>query len=462
MGEQQYARKWHILAAVLLGSIMGPIDASIVYIAMPDIGRVLGVDPVTVGWVSMSYLLVLGSFLLSLGRLGDMFGFKRLFLVGLLIFIITSALCGLAPGLGALIFLRALQAIGAGLTMAMSPAIITACFPPQERGRALGMNGMSIALGLAMGPSLGGMLVDFIGWRAIFYVNIPIGIIAYIWCLRVVPDMRSEKRQYFDWAGSLLAFSGLGALLFFASRGEAAGWSWPIVLLGVAGLVLLGAFIAVEKLLPEPMLDLKLFQSRVFSAGNGASLLHFITQYVIVFLTPFYLQQVLNYSASQAGAIMTAFPLTVLVVAPVAGALSDRIGHRGLAFAGSLICSIAALVMASLNQQAGPADVIWRLSLFGLGTGLFQPPINSAVMGSVPKFRLGIAGGVLSTTRNVGMVLGIALGGVVLASRQAVHIDLGPSGAMQDAFLVAAILSLLCTLVSLLAAPSRKIDKATV
>jgi len=184
-----------------------------------------------------------------------------------------------------------------------------------------------------------------------------------------------------------------------------------------------------------------------------------MTQYVIVFLTPFFLQRVMGYSAAGAGAIMTAFPLTVLVIAPLAGALSDKIGQRGLAFLGSLLCTFAAWALTGLNQQAAPLDVARRLSLFGLGTGLFQSPNNSAVMGAVPKFRLGIAGGVLATTRNVGMVLGIALGGAVLVVRQAVHGQSGGTGAflagLQDAYLAAALLSLAGTLACWLARPVR-------
>jgi len=456
--EQNHSNKWQILMAVLLGVVMGPIDASIVYIAMPAIAKVFGADPVTVSWISMAYLLVMGSFFLAFGRLGDMFGFKRLFLIGLIIFIVTSALCGLAPSLGVLIFLRALQAVGAGMTMAMSPAIITDSFPPNERGKALGMNGMAVAVGLALGPSLGGFLVDTAGWRAIFYINVPIGIATYLWCRRVLPETSSKKSPSFDWKGALLAFLGLGALLLFASRGEAANWSWPVVVLGIFAIALLSWFIIVEKHTEDPMLDLKLFQNRVFSAGNGAALLNFMTQYVIVFLTPFFLQQVLGYTAGRAGATMTAFPLTVLVVAPLAGILSDKIGQRGLAFMGSFLCTAAAVALAGLNQQAAPLDVAWRLSLFGLGTGLFQSPINSAVMGAVPKFRLGIAGGVLSTTRNVGMVLGIALGGTVLAARQTAQMS--PTNAflsgLQDSYLAAAILSLIGTLVCVLVRPGQQ------
>lgn len=448
---QKYG-KWQILLALLAGVIMGPLDASIVYIAMPSIARHFSVDPQTVGWVSMSYLLVMGSFLLAFGRLGDIFGFRRLYLTGLLLFVAASALCGLAPSLIWLVSLRALQALGAGLTMAMAPAITTATFPPEERGKALGITGMAVALGLALGPSIGGMLVEIYDWRLIFYVNIPIGLIAYFWCYKVLPDKRSEIRRKFDWQGALLGFAALFTMLFFASRGQAVNWSWTILLTGMLALILLAGFIAVEKRVAEPMLDLSLFKNRIFSAGCSTSLLNFMTQYIIVFLTPFLLQELMGYTAGQAGAIMTAFPLAVLVVAPVAGALSDRIGQRGLAFTGSLLCTLAAIALSGLNRYAAPLDVIWRLSLFGMGTGMFQSPITSAVMGSVPKFRLGIAAGVLSTTRNIGMVLGIAAGGTVMAVRQASYA--GQADAylfgLEDAYLAAFLLSMVCTFTTLL------------
>jgi EmrB/QacA subfamily drug resistance transporter len=443
--------KWHILLALLAGVIMGPLDASIVYIALPSIARHFSVDPQTVGWVSMSYLLVMGSFLLAFGRLGDMFGFRRLYLTGLLLFVAASALCGLAPSLAWLVILRALQALGAGLTMSMAPAITTAAFPPEERGKALGITGMAVAIGLALGPSIGGMLVEIHDWRLIFYVNVPIGIIAYFWCFQVLPDKRSETRKKFDWQGALLGFAALFTMLFVASRGQALNWSWTVLLTGLLAIILLAGFITVEKRIDEPMLDLDLFKNRVFSAGCSTSLLNFMTQYIIVFLTPFLLQELMGYSAGQAGAIMTAFPLTVLVAAPVSGALSDRIGQRGLAFAGSLLCTMAAIALSGLNRYAAPMDVIWRLSLFGMGTGMFQSPVTSAVMGSVPQIRLGIAAGVLSTSRNIGMVLGIAAGGAVMAIRQASHA--GQADAflfgLKDAYLAAVLLSLTCTFTTL-------------
>lgn len=448
MQSAVYQKRYSILIAVLIPVMMGPIDASVVYMALPSLSEVFGVGAGLVGWVSMSYLMVLGSFMLVLGRFGDMFGFRRIFLLGITIFTITSALCGLSQGIGMLIAFRALQAVGAGMAMALAPAIITAIFPPNERGRAMGMIGMAVGLGLAIGPSLGGVLVDTWGWRSIFFINIPIGLVAYIWCYRVLPEKEKLERQEFDWAGAFLALTALGALLFFASRGQDYGWSLPVLLVGASAILLGILFIWHENRFSQPMLDLTLFSSRVFTAGNIAALFHFITQYIIVFITPFYLQQQLGYSPSAAGIIMTAFPLTVLVTSPLSGALSDKIGNRFLSIAGALFCAAGALYLSFAGSGMAPLDIAWRLSLFGLGTGMFQAPNNSAIMGSVPKRRLGIAGGVLATVRNVGMVFGIALASAVLAARHASHLIAGNPlaylHAMQDAYLTAAVMSLIC------------------
>lgn len=441
------ASKWRILIAVLIPVIMGPIDASVVYVAFPRMSEVFNVSAGLVGWVSMSYLLVLSSFLLSFGRLGDMFGFRRIFLAGNAIFTIASVLCGMSRGIGVLIAFRAVQAIGAGMTAALAPAIITAIFPSQERGKALGILGMIIALGLATGPSLGGALLDLWGWRAIFFINLPIGIIAHIACYKVLPEKERLEEQKFDWAGAWLALTSLASLLFFISRGQYYHWSGLIIPVGALALITGILFIIQERKTPEPMLKLGLFRSHAFTAGNIAALFHFMAQYIIVFITPFYLQQQLGFTPSKVGITMTAFPLTVLVVAPLSGALSDKIGNRLLSSAGAVFCALGALSLSFVSPDFLPSDVAWRLSLFGLGTGMFQSPNNSAIMGAVPKKRLGIAGGVLATTRNVGMVLGIAAGSAVLATRQAAYLladtPLPRLLAMQDAYTTAAFLSIL-------------------
>ncbi len=442
------ASKWQILIVVLIPVIMGPIDASVVYVAFPHFSEVFNVGADLVGWISISYLLVLSSFLLSFGRLGDMFGFRRIFLTGNIIFTVASVLCGLSRGIGALIAFRAMQAIGAGMTSALASAIITATFPPQERGRALGMIGMVVALGLAIGPSLGGLLLQLFGWRAIFFINVPIGIIAHLACYRVLPEKERLKKQKFDWAGACLALTCLVSLLFFISRGQHYQWSGIIIPAGVLAVVSGILFIMQERKTPEPMLELGLFRNRAFTAGNIAALFHFMTQYIIIFISPFYLQQQLGFTPAKVGVTMTAFPLTVLVAAPLSGYLSDKIGNRLLSSMGAVFCVLGALSLSLMGPDLLPADVAWRLSLFGLGTGMFQSSNNSAIMGAVPKNRLGIAGGVLATTRNVGMVLGIAAGSAVFATRQiAYHMSESPLPrlqAMQDAYITAALLSVLC------------------
>ncbi|NPV92121.1 MAG: MFS transporter [Firmicutes bacterium] len=446
----EYLSRWKILASVMVGSIMGPLDASIVYISLPTIAQEFNVPPDSVGWVSMAYLLIMGSFLLSFGRLGDMLGFKRIYLLGLAVFTLASAACSLAGSLPVLIAARAFQAVGAGLSLSMTTAIITNSFPPSERGRALGINGMLVAVGLAMGPSLGGFLVELSGWRSIFLVNLPIGLAAFILTLKILPAVRGVSGSFFDWPGSLLGFGSLLTLLLFASQGQSAGWSAGIWVMGFLAVALALWFIRWEARAPQPILDLELFGHRTFSAGNAASLMNFVTQYIIVFLTPFLLQQGLGLKPGTTGAYMTAFPLTVLVIAPLAGTLSDRLGQRGLAFIGSLCCTAAALGLVLFSFKVQPYQVSICLGLFGLGTGLFQSPNTSAVMSAVPKHRLGIASGVQATTRNVGMVFGIALGGAVFASRQAAYIyQGGPSpflSAIQDAYLSAAVVSAAATL----------------
>jgi EmrB/QacA subfamily drug resistance transporter len=442
------ASKWHVLIAVLITVLMGPIDASAVNVAFPSMSEYFKVSVDMVGWVSMSYLLVLSSFQLSFGRLGDMFGFRRIFLAGINVFTIASILCGISWNIGALIVFRTIQAIGAGMTSSLAASIITATFPPQERGKALGMLGTVVALGLATGPSLGGLLLDLWGWKTIFFINIPIGIIAFLVCYKLLPEKEELTEQKFHWAGACLALICLASLLFFISRGQYYQWSGLILPIGFLALITGALFIIQERKTTEPMLELGLFRSHAFTAGNIAALFHFMTQYIIVFVTPFYLQQQLGFASAKVGIIMTAFPLTVLLIAPLSGALSDKIGNRLLTSAGAIFCALGALSLSFMGPDFLPSDIVWRLSLFGLGTGMFQSPNNSAIMGAVPKIRLGIAGSVLATTRNVGMVIGIAIGSAVLTVRQASYLFSDTPFphllAMQDAYIMAAFLSALC------------------
>ena len=406
-------RRYLVLAAVMLGGIMGPIDASIVNVILPSIAGFFGAPISTVQWVPLIYLLTISSLLLFYGRLGDILGYKRIYLAGLICFTITSGLCGLAPTIHWLIVFRTIQGIGAGMLMSVPFAILTAVFEPHERGRAMGINAISISAGLALGPSLGGLLTSLWSWRLIFLINIPIGIAALFWSLKIVPDLKGKPGDI-DFAGAVTVFISLFSFLFFINQVQKTG---PGLITGAALIMALVAgitFFHVEIRSPHPLVNLSLFKNSTFTLGIAAALLNFASQYVLVFLTPFYLQRLLHLPPGRTGLIMTAFPLTVMAVAPFSGALSDRLGTRELAAAGAAICAAALAAMSFLPVDTPALAVCWRLSLLGLGTGMFQSPNNSAVMGSAPRPYLGIASGILGTARNSGMALGIASASFIL------------------------------------------------
>jgi EmrB/QacA subfamily drug resistance transporter len=411
--DAQYAKRYSVLAAVMLGGVMGPIDSSIVNIVLPTITQSFAVDLSTAQWVPMIYLLTISSLLLFYGRLGDILGYRKIYLYGLAGFIIASALCGLSPSIQWLILFRALQGLAAGMMMAVPFAIVTASFPPTERGKAMGINAISISAGLAIGPSLGGFLTAMLGWRSVFFINIPVGIAGLVWGLRVIPDLKGQPGKI-DFPGMATASLSLFCLLLGVNRAQTQGLDHETTFLFLGALLAGIGFLLIESRAPQPMMNLGLFRNVTFSFANISALLNFMSQYVMVFLTPFYLQQVLHLPMATMGLIMTAFPLAVMAVAPFSGAISDRMGTKTLTCLGAGICALSLFLMTGLTAVANPADVVWRVALFGAGTGIFQSPNISAVMGSVPKPHLGIASGILATMRNVGMVLGIATGGAVL------------------------------------------------
>ena len=434
-------RKWLVLAAVMLGSVMGPIDASVVNVVLPTIAEVFGTGISTAQWVPMVYLLMISSLLLTYGRLGDMHGYRAVYLAGLAGFAASSAVCGLSGSIGMLIAARAVQGVTAGMMMAVGPAIIVDTFPASERGRALGINATSIAIGLAIGPTLGGFIAAYLGWRFIFFINIPIGAAALLIASRILPEGEPRPGQSLDLAGAGSAFVGLFSFLLLVNRWQAMGGPQRFGI-AIVMLAALAVFIRTELTVPQPMLDLRIFSIRTFTFANLSAMLNFMSQYILVFLTPFYLQQVMGYTPDRIGMVMVAFPLAVLLVAPVSGALSDRIGTRAPAALGAGVCALALFLMARGEGLLG------CLALFGLGTGLFQSPNNSAVMGSTPKKYLGVGSAVLATVRNVGMVLGIAVGGAVLAWRMPVYGGL-TEAAFHDAYIVGAILTGIAAVTSL-------------
>jgi EmrB/QacA subfamily drug resistance transporter len=407
--------KWLILTAVMLGTFMTPLDGSIVNTILPSITAFFHTEISTVQWVPTVYLLTICCLILFYGRLGDMIGYKRVFLYGLAAFTITSILCGSSQSIWMLIAFRAMQGLTASMIMAVGVAIVTAAFSPTERGKALGIYAIGIAVGLGLGPTLGGLIAEHLNWRYVFFINVPIGIAALLWGSHIIPWGSTKPGQRLDWLGALTALVFLLSLLLYANRGEDWGWASPLSLTLLAVAIVFGTlFFEIERRLEQPMLNLALFANRVFSFASLSALLSFMALYALVFLTPFYLMFVLHYSILKVGVVMAASPIVTLFVAPLSGAASDRIGTRVFAVCGMCVAALGLFLFSGLRESAAAFDVVWRLAITGLGMGMFQSPNNSAIMGSVPPWRLGIASGILAAMRNVGMVLGIAVAGAVL------------------------------------------------
>jgi EmrB/QacA subfamily drug resistance transporter len=425
---KQFESKWLILTAVMLGTFMTPLDGSIVNTVLPSITAFFHTEISIVQWVPTVYLLTICCLILLYGRLGDMIGYKRIFLYGLAAFTVTSILCGSSQNIWMLIAFRAVQGLAASMIMAVGFAIVTAAFPPTERGKALGIYAIGIAVALGLGPTLGGLIAEHLSWRYVFFINVPIGIAALLWSSRVIPQGSTRPGQHLDLAGALTALIFLLTLLLYANRGGDWGWvsPLPLTLLAVA-VVSGGLFFWIERTSEQPMLNLALFANRVFSFASLSALLSFMALYALIFLTPFYLVFVLHYSILKVGLVMTASPIVTLIIAPLSGAASDRIGTRVFAVCGMCIAALGLFVFRGLQESATAFDVAWRLAVTGLGMGMFQSPNNSTVMGTVPPPRLGIASGVLAAMRNMGMVLGIAVTGAVLYGLAPVSASANPA-----------------------------------
>lgn len=411
-------RKWLVLAAVGMGIFLVTIDGTIVNVALPTLVRELNTDFATVQWVVLSYLLTLSTLLLSMGRLGDMVGKKPVYLSGFVLFTLSSLLCGLAPTVFWLIGFRVLQAIGAAMTQALGTAIVTEAFPDSERGKALGAAGTLVSIGVVLGPTLGGLLIDALSWRWIFLVNLPVGAVGLLMVTRYVPNWQPTGRQRFDYGGAAVLFAGLLTLLLGLTLGQQWGFGDRRVwLLLLGALLLIGLFIAIEARLDQPMIDLRLFRNRLFSINLITGFAAFIAVAGVFILLPFYLEGVLGYGPRQVGLLVAAVPLLLGITAPIAGSLSDRYGTRPIASIGLAVLVGGYWAMSRFTAVTTLPYYLTAVLPFGAGMGIFQSPNNSAVMGSVPRDKLGIASGLLAITRTLGQTTGIAVLGALWSAR---------------------------------------------
>jgi EmrB/QacA subfamily drug resistance transporter len=407
-----------VLAIVGIGVLMATIDSSIVNISLPAIARYFDVGlSGAVEWVIIAYLVIIAAVLLSVGRLADMVGRKPLWLAGLVIFTLGSALCGAAPSLSLLIIFRALQGLGGALLFAVSPAMLTSAFPASERGRALGLNAVIVAVGVSAGPTLGGIITEHFTWRWIFYVNLPLGVLGIIATLRLLREHATRLRGRFDPLGAGLLAIGLAALTLGLAFGQEWGWSSPRLIASLAiSVACIVALIFVERHVREPIIRLTLLRNRVFASANVSLVLSFLALFAVSFMLPFYFEQLRGFSTEESGFLLTPLPLTIACFAPLSGALADRIGTRWLAASGLSFACVGLVLLSQLGAHDSVFDIVWRLSMTGFGQALFQSPNNSALMGAAPREQQGIASGFLATGRVIGQSVSVALAGAVFAS----------------------------------------------
>ena len=441
------------MLGVGLGVLMFTLDTSIVNIALPTLVKVFHTSFATIQWVVLSYLLVVTALVLSAARLGDMVGKKQLYLFGLVLFTFSSLLCGLAPGEGWLIGFRALQGLGAVMISGLGAAIVTEVFPRSERGRAVGIIGAVVSLGIALGPTVGGFLIRISDWRAIFLVNVPIGIFATFVVFRSVPPSTiNPVKQKFDGLGALIMTVTLVCFALGMTEGQNHGFGSPrtlaLVAIATVGLI---SFIWVESRIKQPMLDLRLFRNLQFSLSLLTAVLVFIALAGVIFIAPFFLELVLHYPTQKVGLLLAVSPVLGGIVAPFSGNLSDRFGPRIISLIGLLLMTVGCLAISTFNAQLTELGYIVRVAPFGIGLGMFQSPNNSAILGEVPPERLGIASGLLSLSRTLGQTTGLAVMGTLfavltLSFASAVDVTTAPVEALvfgfQGTFRIAALLLL--------------------
>jgi drug resistance transporter, EmrB/QacA subfamily len=416
--DKIYKNRMLILVNVLLLTFMACLDGSIVNVALPNMASKLSVSTESIAWVVTSYLIVISATILIFGRLGDIIGKTRIFKFGIVLFTIGSLLCGISNSFIVLILSRIIQAIGAAGAMATNQGIITQVFPANERGKALGITGTSVALGTLIGPPLGGFIVDSFSWKYIFLINVPIGLFTFFLGMKILPKSGKSTGEKLDAKGAvfltLTIISLFGALVI----GEDIGYNHLAIVAGfIIAIISFAIFIFIEKKLETPLIQLNIFSNMLFSLSIFCGFISFIAISSSNIIQPFYLQNTMKFSPAYTGLIMMAYPLVLSVVAPISGSLSDKIGSEFLTFLGLLLTGSGLFLMSTLNEHSSLLAMVIFIIIMSLGNGLFQSPNTSLIMSTVPRNKLGIAGSINALVRNLGMVFGIAMSTTILYGR---------------------------------------------
>ena len=405
--------KYLVFGALAIGLFASVVDHGSVIVALPSIAEHLYIDLPSVQWVVIGFALTISALLLPMGRLADIIGQKRVYILGSVILMIGAAGAGLAPNLATLLLARILQGVGAAMTQGTGMAIMTSVFPPTERGRAIGLLMTTVGVGAVAGPAIGGAVVDFIHWRAVFFLNIPlglVGVIATLYVLRRWESERASQGSSFDWTGAILSTGVLVALLLGLTLAVNRGWmSAPILAAFVLSAGMFVAFIWWELRAPAPMFNLRFFRDRVFSCGVSAAFLTFLGQSSVLFLMPFYIQNVLGYSPKIAGLVVMPGALCMAIMGSVTGTLSDKFGWRWFTVGGMVSSTVGLVILSRVTDTSHLWEVIPGLVLVNCGMGMFYSPNSSSVLSAVGRESYGVVSGFLNLVRNSANVISLAI-----------------------------------------------------
>jgi DHA2 family metal-tetracycline-proton antiporter-like MFS transporter len=463
MQDEITREHWIALIVIAFAAFMASLDSTIVNISLPTIAGSFGVDISIVSWVVLAYLLVLAGLLLVFGRLGDLHGFRRIFIAGFAVFTLGSLLCGLSATIYHLIASRALQGIGGAALEALAPAMVLLYLPASRRGWALGILATVVSLGIAAGPILGGFITEYLSWHWIFLINVPVGIIAVILAARYLPaDVPSGKNTGFDSSGATLIMAALITLLFPLNQGLELGWTSPLILSSLcASGILWAVFVVHERRCESPLLDLGLFSSRNYLLGNAAGFLLMMVYDGSIFLLPFFFEIVQGRSTETAGLLLALPAVAMILVGPAAGAFSDRYGSRLPTTVAALIAAVALWLFSLFNPGTGLLVIIASMLIIGIAIGFFFPPNMSQILGSGGNEGEGVASSVMMTVRNTGAVFGVAIFGtivvqVIIGRMEYQHVVTASPEVLSAGFAVAFTLGiLLCLAGAVISAASR-------
>ena len=417
------SRKWFVLAAVSLASFLGSVDGSVVNAASPILMRELNTDFATTQWIILAYLLGLTVLQVGMGRLADLVGKKRVFTMGIAIFLVASAVCGLASTIYWRLLFRFIQSIGASMMLSIGSAILTETWPPEQRGRAIGFTAGVIGLGIIAGPAIGGLLIENFSWRWIFYLNLPVGFVSLALAQIFAPSMLpKQQNETFDFVGGLLLAISLLAFSLGLTIAQYQSFTSPtVLLLGLVAVVAFTVFLRTQLRVAHPLVDLALLRNALFRRNLFTSGCSFMAIATAVYLLPFYLNLVGKLSASGVGGMMAVLPASMGILQPIAGTLSDRIGARKLIIFGLACMGFGYYTMSTMAVGSSAMAVILRVLPLSVGMAMFYSPNNSAMMGAAPAERLGVASGIASMVRSLAQIAGIALATAIFAWRVQVY-----------------------------------------